>query len=292
MASARDNVFLTGLSLRTASLPTGRILNEQQLGERLAVGRTAEVYAWQPDRVLKLFHPWMPRAAVRLERDNARAAHSLGLAVAAPGDIVRVRGRAGLDFERIDGPSMMAGLNDESADVEGTAQRLADLHVALHAADGAGNFVHHEERLRRRVTGCGTLDARTRNRVLAALGQLPPGETICHGDFHPGNILLGSRGPVTIDWIDASRGNPLADVAQTVLLFRGRMDTGTAPAGARQAMRTFHDTYLDRYFGQALADRELLAPWFPVLAAARLTERIPEQRDWLLAVARGELADA
>lgn len=39
-------------------------------------------------------------------------------------------------------------------------------------------------------------------------------------DFHPDNVLLAARGPVIIDWPDATRGQPLADVARTSLLLR------------------------------------------------------------------------
>jgi aminoglycoside phosphotransferase (APT) family kinase protein len=59
-----------------------------------------------------------------------------------------------------------------------------------------------------------------RDEVAAALARRPHGEAVCHGDLHPGNVIMSPQGPVIIDWIDASRGDPLADVARSVLLLR------------------------------------------------------------------------
>ena len=64
-----------------------------------------------------------------------------------------------------------------------------------------------------------------RRRVLAALDTFPTGDRICHGDFHPGNILMTVRGEVVIDWIDVTRGNPLADLARTTILALGAAAT-------------------------------------------------------------------
>ena len=55
--------------------------------------------------------------------------------------------------------------------------------------------------------------------------ELVAGHTLCHGDFHPYNLLLVKEDVYVIDWMDASIGNPLMDVARTFLLIRygGRM---------------------------------------------------------------------
>lgn len=50
--------------------------------------------------------------------------------------------------------------------------------------------------------------------------ELVAGHTLCHGDFHPYNLLLVKEDVYVIDWMDASIGNPLMDVARTFLLLR------------------------------------------------------------------------
>ena len=41
----------------------------------------------------------------------------------------------------------------------------------------------------------------------------PERPALCHGDFHPFNVMLSPRGPIVIDWNNAHIGNPLEDVA-------------------------------------------------------------------------------
>lgn len=119
--------------------------------------------------------------------------------------------------------------------------------------------------------------------VLAALSVLPDGRQICHGDFHPGNILLTPGRAVVIDWIDVSRGNPLADVARTTIIALGAAASSQVPNTALKVIvRLFHSIYLHRYFQLRPGGEEEYRRWLPVVAAARLSENIPELERWLM----------
>ena len=47
------------------------------------------------------------------------------------------------------------------------------------------------------------------------IDKLADGDTLCHGDFHPGNILLSGDGAFIIDFMNVCCGNYLYDVART-----------------------------------------------------------------------------
>ena len=119
-----------------------------------------------------------------------------------------------------------------------------------------------------------------RDAVLAALDCLPDSTTICHGDYHPGNILLSVHGPRVIDWIGATHGHPLADVARAALVLR----YATVPAYyGRHAQQRFtfvrqamHVLYLWRYRSLTPFRPQQLRAWMLPIAAARLCERLPE----------------
>src|SRR5262249_42867679 len=49
------------------------------------------------------------------------------------------------------------------------------------------------------------------------LDRLPAGDRLCHGDYHPGNVLLGADRTAVIDWTGAVRGVAEADHARTLL---------------------------------------------------------------------------
>lgn len=84
------------------------------LGAPIARGMTAEVYAWDETRILKLFRPGWSADRVEHEAHIARVVHARGLPVPAVGDFVEIDGRHGLLYERVDGPSMMDSISRRS----------------------------------------------------------------------------------------------------------------------------------------------------------------------------------
>jgi aminoglycoside phosphotransferase (APT) family kinase protein len=111
------------------------------------------------------------------------------------------------------------------------------------------------------------------------LSRLPVGQALCHGDFHPENVLLGPRGPVVIDWGSASRGDPLGDVACTSRLMRTAGLPPWSPWFAHLLLRCLrpllHRSYLRRYFGLQGGTRRQVEAWQAPLAVAARSWRVP-----------------
>jgi aminoglycoside phosphotransferase (APT) family kinase protein len=119
---------------------------------------------------------------------------------------------------------------------------------------------------------------------LTLLEQQPGGHSLCHGDFHPGNVVLSARGPVIIDWNDATLGPPAADVARTQMLF---LHGGTPPlaGGAKQRLvqtlrRALFALPLHRYRAPIGIDEREVAAWRLPVATARMSEFVPTAR-WI-----------
>jgi len=263
------------------------------LGPRLATGGTAELYAWEPGRVLKLYWQGAALDAVEREAERTRIARAAGAPAPAVFDVVLVEDRPGVVFERSDGPSMLQAIGEDPARAEAVAQQLAGLHAALHERSGAGLPPQREHLIRR--INLGPLPARNKSPVLAAVRGLAQGAALCHGDFHPGNVIMTTAGPRVIDWFDATAGNPAGDFARTCLMLQYSRLPGTAEAAARQAVETvrqrFLDAYVEHYRALRPATAAVLVEWFPAVAAARIAEPIPAQeRTTLLRVIDSLLA--
>ena len=106
-----------------------------------------------------------------------------------------------------------------------------------------------------------------------------------HGDFHPENILLTQRGPVILDWIDASRGRPILDVARSTLLFGGGGLPPSVPQVIKLLRGWFYRIYLHHYNHLNAIEHSELNRWIPVVAAARLDENIRNDEKRLLSLA-------
>jgi thiamine kinase-like enzyme len=117
------------------------------------------------------------------------------------------------------------------------------------------------------------LEDAIRHAVLDLLGGLPAGESLCHNDFYPNNIIVSRHGLVVIDWAIGTRCNPLADYARTWLISRMWLDglERGAPEQDRRLWRRFWSTYLKRYGELRSFTSETLLPWQIVVAAASLT---------------------
>ena len=71
------------------------------LGRPLAIGCTAELYAWEGGQVLRLFFDWFGLYNIQFEQHMAQAVHAAGLAVPAAGEILQINGHNGLIYERL-----------------------------------------------------------------------------------------------------------------------------------------------------------------------------------------------
>jgi hypothetical protein len=80
-------------------------------------------------------------------------------------------------------------------------------------------------------------------RLPARLGR---GDRLAHFDFHPENVLLSPRGPVVIDWSNASRGDAADDVALTWAILATSVVPRPLPfrVFARFGRRLLVDAYL------------------------------------------------
>jgi len=258
----------------------------EHAGELLAEGREAEVFLQPDGTVLKLWRD--PGSGDRAGRESAAltALRSAACRVPASLGTVEVAGRPGLLLERVEGEDLLALLGRRPWSVLAVGRAMARAHLALHEPAAPAELPELHNLLRDRITTAETLPDDLRARALAWLEELPRGDRICHGDLHPGNMLGSTADPVVIDWGDASRGDPTADVARSELLLR----MGELPPGSPVVMRTLArigrrlliTTYLGGYRRGRSLDRAQLDRWLTVRAAARLSEGIPEEVPRLL----------
>lgn len=255
-------------------------------GKRLDFGRTADILELGPDRVVKLFHSWVPESDIDLELEIVKMAHSLGAPTPAAFGKLHFDGRTGIVFERLEGESMLARIGRDPAQAPMLAHRLAQLQWELHALKPPAELRTQRDFLAAQIDHAPGLPPELREAALQRLAGLPEGDRLCHGDFHPANVMLVGEEIYVIDWTAASRGNPAGDMARASLLLLGFIENFISGQQEQSLARRFHQAFLDAYFDRAPHLREESELWMPVVAAARLSERIPEEEAWLLQQAR------
>ena len=151
---------------------------------------------------------------------------------------------------------------------------------SIHKIEAAPDLPTQQQRLSGRILTAERLTSTMKQAALELLQALPEGNRVCHGDFHPGNVLMTRDGAVVIDWNDATRGSPLADVARSLLLLeKASLPGNTANPKRFNLMRKwFCSVYRMSYLQLRPSDKKELEIWYIVNAAGRLSENIPEEQ--------------
>lgn len=267
-------------------------MSDRELGPKIAEGRTAEVFAWGDDRVLKLYRAEFERRQPERELRLGQRLQELDLPAPAAYSVEEVDGRYGVVFERVDGETMLQVLAYRLWRLRSYGRQLAELQWEIHQQPGEGLPDLHE-RLGNYLASTDNLSESQRERGLAIFERLPRGDRLCHADFHPDNVLMAKSGPVIIDWESARCGNPLADFSQT----RMELELAALPPHlplwqkglARTLRSSFARLFARRYLQLAQPDRHEVEGWTTLTAVARLGEGIPEERALLLERVRTRL---
>jgi aminoglycoside phosphotransferase (APT) family kinase protein len=190
------------------------------VGPLLASGRDADVFEYGPGLVLRRTKHGR---VLELEARTMRYVAEAGFPLPRVEDVID--GGTAIVMERIDGPLMMDTMARRPYSLRHHARMLADLHDQLHCIP-APEWVP-------RTGG---------------------GEQLVHLDLHPLNVIMAARGPVVIDWTNASAGDPLLDVALTYVLIT--CPEAPVPALVRPLLeplrRALGRAFVGRYRGAAL----------------------------------------
>lgn len=242
----------------------------QQRGKLIGSGKEAEVYDFG-DRVLKLYRAGPRKGSAFREAAILAAIEALDLPAPRVFGVEQFDGRWGVIMERAGGPAFAEAALKGGAALETHLAAMARLHARVHAQPAPSLGAQHT-RLRWNISTTPLLGEALRKRLLDGLAARADGDRLCHGDFHPWNILGGIDAPMVVDWLDASVGVPAADVCRSyVLMATARQDIATA--------------YVEAYVAATGITHAEIEEWVPYVAAARLAEGVPDETDTLLALA-------
>src|ERR1700751_3122910 len=241
----------------------------ETIGRLLAVGTAAEVFECG-SRVLKLYRSAVRKPTTFREAAIHATVEAMGLPVPAMWGVQEVGGRWGIVFDRVSGASFAERMHQEPSLAPECPEILARLHARIHTHP-AHELGRLKLRLTRNIARTSLLDEPRKQVLLSRLADMPEGDRLCHGDFHPVNVLGQNSLPMVIDWPDACCGDPAADVCRSYLLLKLHAED-------------IAELYLDAYCTVTNAPRADILDWLPFVAAARLAEDVPDDRARLLEI--------
>lgn len=191
------------------------ILDETKMMGR---GATGAVYQYQDDSIVKLYFSANALEDIEREKKYAREAFILGLPTAISLGIVKVGEKYGLEYEFIKSRSMSGEIMANPEETETLVSQLVDVANALHTTSHKSGsrtsvfdstkafFIHH-------IGINPLLSVGEKELCVQFVESIPDRDTLIHGDFHPGNIMLSGGEALLIDIADISYGHPIFDLA-------------------------------------------------------------------------------
>jgi hypothetical protein len=262
----------------------------------LARGRSSEVFAATPGRVVKLYFAGASEEEVDREVRDSMTVRDLEITPVRCYGRIELHGRLGILFDRIDGVPLTTLAERNILRLPEVGRTLAAEHATVHAAT-----THDLQDVRElavaqlETPAFDTLSSTERDALVTHLRSLPAGDAVLHLDFHPQNVFVLAGRNVVIDWQTAAAGDPAADVALTRLLLReAELFPGTSlpmrivyAAVRRILLRHYLAEYLRRT-ALTVADLDRWAIAARVLRLGLLD--VASERDRMLSGIRRELA--
>jgi aminoglycoside phosphotransferase (APT) family kinase protein len=248
-------------------------------GELVARGTRSSVFAYGRGAVVKVPVPSTPEGWIQYEARYAEAARVAGAPAPRLLGLEQIDGRTASVWERAEGTSMWQLVVDRPDQSAALGRLLADVQQALFVLVPPVTLPRQRDRLVSKIRRtAATVDAS----LARALALIPPQvgtPRLCHGDLHPSNVILGREGPMIVDWFDASRGDPIADIARSslTLLSDGASPPAHLPGADPATLRVLTDAYLARLREYLDIDDDLLARWQAVSAVGRMAEGVSRE---------------
>jgi Ser/Thr protein kinase RdoA (MazF antagonist) len=264
------------------------------LGKKLGEGVFADVHAWAPGQVVKLYKAGVPRRNGVYEARMTRAVFAAGLPAPEVFGEVTLEERFGIVLGRFDGPTLLQHYKSGAVTFEQAGAILASLAMSVHKtppppeAPSLRDYVHGSLR-----HDGDTLPNDIATRILARIDRLCPTEGLCHGDVHPDNVIMTAEGPRLVDWISAVRAPAAFDLAYIhVSLTELAPEIADNPERPRAVNRAAQSEYA-RLAGASVA--ALSAEMKPYLPIARVLivrgNALPALRERLIQRIDAELQD-
>ncbi|WP_424475493.1 aminoglycoside phosphotransferase family protein [Oceanobacillus kimchii] len=249
-----------------------------KLGELIAKGNTADIYAMDDKKVVKLFKPDFPGVEAEKEASKQQFAKKCGLHVPKIFDVTIINNRQAIIMEYMNATPLGEYILGQTKTVEEIMLICVKVQQHIHQIAVKDHLIESmSEKLEYQITNNAVLNKKQKRDLLKELNKIDYTAYLCHGDFHPFNVLIDEKKDETIiiDWVDASAGDIRADVYRTYLLL----------SGSNQELA---DLYVNQYCSTSEITQDEVFQWGPIIAGARLFEVVPsENKQRLINVVNG-----
>lgn len=240
-----------------------------ELNNRIAERKNKEIYI-EDGKVIKLFIPSHPKSDILNEALNqARVDESSNLNIPKLVEVKKYGDRWALVSEYIEGKTIAELMEEDPANFQEYLNLFVKVQLTI-LANNVPLLNRIKEKFTRKLESATNLDENTKYELLGRLQGMKNHDELCHGDYHPSNVIIKPDGTVyVIDWAHVTQGNAAADAARTYLLF------------SMEEKQDLAEQYLDLFSEMSNIPKSTVQRWIPIVAATQMTKNIPEEQEFL-----------
>jgi len=116
-------------------------------------------------------------------------------------------------LSRLDGPQLLPLSRSGAMTPAQTGATLASLYRSVHRTPPPAEVLTLRDWLAAMGISGDRIPAPMSTGILALIERLQPEDGLCHGDLHPGNVIMTADGPRLVDWTSAVRAPAAFDLA-------------------------------------------------------------------------------
>jgi hypothetical protein len=188
-----------------------------KLSSPVFFGRRSQIFDLGDQTVLKLYDIKFPKSKIISEFEKTKIVfNSKLLNVPRPIKLINYQKRTGIIFEKIEGLSYMDLFMQKPWLFLTYTPKIIEVHKKIHSVL-VNDLPRQEKEFENVIKTAKRLTVKDKSLLLEKLNDTYA-PTLCHGDFHHGNLIEDKKGKVYIlDWMDAFLGDYRLDVALTAV---------------------------------------------------------------------------
>lgn len=235
----------------------------------LAKRKTKVVYK-DGNKTIKHFVENYSKSDVLNEALNqARVEENTSLNIPKLLEVTKIDGRWAIISEHIEGKTLLELMEENQSKIDEYLNKFVEIQLDI-LSNNVTLLSRIKDKFKRKLNSTDLIDENTKYDLLGRLEGMKNHTKLCHGDFHPSNVIIKDDGSYgIIDWSHVTQGNASADVARTYLLF------------SIEGKNEIADKYLNLFSEKSGIDIKTIQRWIPIVAATQLTKGISEEKEFL-----------
>lgn len=237
--------------------------------EKITERKNKEIFV-EDKKVIKLFAESHPKSNILNEALNqARVEEGSNLNVPKLVEVKKIGSRWALISEYIEGKTISQLMKEDPDNFDRYLNLFVDVQLTI-LSNSVPMLNRIKEKFTRKLQNATNIEENTKYELLERLNGMKNHTKLCHGDYHPSNVIVRNDGVVyVIDWAHVTQGNASADAARTYLLF------------SIDNQEQLAEKYLNIFSQKSGISKSNIQRWIPIVAATQMTKQIEEEQDFL-----------